>query len=56
MMVADDFRLRVDPGPEFSWAARLWWQHTQSEVHDSDLLELRSMVHTIHDAVAMQNP
>jgi hypothetical protein len=56
MMTAKDFRIREDPGPEYSWAIRLWWQHTQAEVSPDDLHGFRGVIHDIHDAVALQNP
>lgn len=55
MMKAEDFRLRIDPGPEFSWHIRIWWQHS-AHAMDGDLLHMREMVGNVHDVVAMHNP
>jgi hypothetical protein len=55
MLTADDLRLRADPGSEYSWAWRIWWQHTSCHVDDADLIRLRGMVSDVHDARAMHD-
>jgi hypothetical protein len=51
MLTADDLRIRPDPGAEFAWHVRIWWQHADTPVSDADLITMRKTVGNIHDAV-----
>lgn len=53
MLTANDLRIRDDPGPEFAWHVRIWWQHTDTYVCDEDLVRFHSVKGTIRDAVAV---
>lgn len=55
MIVAEDFRLRADPGPEYPWHFRLFWQHVDTPVFDCDLKAWKNRVGDIHDAYAIAN-
>lgn len=49
-LVADDLRLRPDPGSSFPLHVRIFWQHAETHVTEDDLDGLKGSDGTLEDA------